>query len=139
MRKIAVFDLPFRGRNEFLPLAGDPSFDVAWVKPFDFERRFPDGADVIVLPGSGKTIADLTYLTQHGGHQLIASHLSRGGVVVGVCGGYQSLGRSLYDPFKRQGHLAEVSGLGRLPINTTFGAKMLKSKTEALCLLDGAS
>lgn len=135
MRKVAILELPFRGRDEFLPLTAD--FEVAWVKPFDFQRRFPTGADVLVLPGSGKTTADLDYLSQHGGRRLVQSHLSAGGTVIGVCGGFQSLGGMLYDPFVRQGNRARVEGMGWLPVDTTFGAKMLHSTTQAACLLDG--
>lgn len=127
MRKLVIFELPFRGRDEFLPLAGDPTMDVRWVKP----QHYRGGADVIILPGSGRTMSDLVYLRENGGDRLIREHLSQGGTVVGICGGYQMLGERLYDPFLKQGEHAELSGIGLLPIQTTFGPRMMQSKTKA--------
>jgi len=127
MRKFVIFELPFRGRDEFLPLAGHPALDVKWVKP----QQYRGGADVIILPGSGRTMSDLVYLRQNGGDRLIREHLARGGAVVGICGGYQMLGERLYDPFLKQGEDKELSGIGLLPIRTTFGPEMMQSKTKA--------
>ncbi len=127
MRKFVVFELPFRGRDEFLPLAGDPSNDVKWVKP----QHYRGGADVIILPGSGRTMSDLVYLRENGGDRLIREHLSKGGTVVGICGGYQMLGERLYDPLLKQGEHTELAGFGLLPIRTTFGPKMMQSATTA--------
>lgn len=127
MRKLVIFELPFRGRDEFLPLAGDPTMDVKWVKP----QHYRGGADVIILPGSGRTMSDLVYLRQNGGDRLIREHLSEGGTVVGICGGYQMLGEPLFDPLLKQGEHAELTGIGLLPIQTTFGPKMMQSKTKA--------
>lgn len=128
MRTFVIFELPFRGRDEFLPLAGNPCLDVTWVKP----QHYRGGADVIILPGSGRTMSDLVYLRENGGDRLIREHLSGGGTVVGVCGGYQMLGEMLYDPFLKQGEHAELPGLGLLPTQTTFGPTMMQSRTTAL-------
>ncbi len=127
MRKFVIFELPFRGRDEFLPLAGNPSLDVQWVKP----QNYRGGADVIILPGSGRTLSDLVYLREAGGDRLIREHLAGGGTVVGICGGYQMLGEWLYDPFLKQGEHKELSGFGLLPIKTTFGPVMMQSHTTA--------
>ncbi len=127
MRKLVIFELPFRGRDEFLPLAGNPGLDVKWVKP----QNYRGGADVIILPGSGRTMSDLVYLRENGGDRLIREHLSQGGTVIGVCGGYQMLGEKLYDPFLKQGEHTELAGFGLLPMQTTFGAKMMQSHTTA--------
>ncbi len=131
MRKFVVFELPFRGRDEFLPLAGNPSLDVKWVKP----QHYRGGADVIILPGSGRTMSDLVYLRENGGDRLIREHLSNGGTVVGICGGYQMLGERLYDPLLKQGEHTELAGFGLLPMQTTFGPTMMQSKTTALLTL----
>ena len=127
MRKFVVFELPFRGRDEFLPLAGNPSLDVTWVKP----QNYRGGADVIILPGSGRTLSDLVYLRENGGDRLIREHLAKGGTVIGICGGYQMLGERLYDPFLKQGEDKELEGFGLLPIKTTFGPVMMQSHTTA--------
>lgn len=127
MRKLVIFELPFHGRDEFLPLAGDPSLDVRWVKP----QNYSGDADVIILPGSGRTMSDLVYLRENGGDRLIREHLSKGGTVIGICGGYQMLGERLYDPLLKQGVHKELAGFGLLPIRTTFGPSMMQSRTTA--------
>ncbi|MCC6976674.1 MAG: hypothetical protein IT343_00025 [Candidatus Melainabacteria bacterium] len=131
MRKLVIFELPFRGRDEFLPLAGHPTMDVSWVKPHEYRG----GADVIILPGSGRTMSDLVYLRENGGDRLIREHLAGGGTVIGICGGYQMLGERLYDPFLKQGSQAELPGIGLLPIQTTFGPQMMQAKTKARLLM----
>lgn len=136
MKRIAIFSLPFRGPNdEFLPLRGNPGMDARWVRPQDFAEQFPDGADYIVLPGSGATVRDLEFLREAGGEGAIREHLSRGGTVVGICGGFQILGNMLHDPLRKQGDEPEVAGLGLLPVQTLFGPQMMSVETKARCLL----
>lgn len=135
MRRIVIIRLPFRGpTDEFLPLRGDPSLDCQWMHPSDFKGD----ADVIVLPGSGATMNDLAYLRETGGEQAIQRHLSRGGVVVGVCGGFQILGRELFNPLGGEGDSRHSGGLGWLPMSTVFGPEMLKSTTSAKLLVGTA-
>ncbi len=135
MRRIAIFQLPFRGRDEFLPLSGNPSLDARWVTPNQFRQVFSGGADVIVLPGSAATVRDLDYLRESGGARIIFEHLSAGGTVVGICGGYQILGNAIFDPLKRQGSRAAVEGLKLLPLNTLFGGTLASTTSRATCLL----
>ena len=130
--RIVIFRLPFRGpTDEFNGLRKNQRYEVSWVRPQDFDGR----ARVIVLPGSGRTIDDLIYLRQNGGFEAIRRHLSQGGVVVGVCGGYQLLGRQLLDPLHVQGDCDEVEGLGLLPIMTIFGPQMASTRTTARLLV----
>lgn len=131
MRSLVIFQLPFRGRDEFLPLKGDPTLDVRWVAANEYDGK----ADVIILPGSGRTLSDLQYLRESGGERAVREHLAAGGVVVGVCGGYQMLGRKLVDPFQKQGAETSAEGLGYLPITTVFGPQMMQSRTEARLLV----
>jgi adenosylcobyric acid synthase len=136
LKKIAIFHLPFRGpRDEFLPLRGNTSMDTQWVKPGDFEEVFPHGADIVILPGSAKTTSDLQYLRETGGERILRDHVSRGGVLMGICGGFQILGKKLFDPFRRQGSPPEIDGLGFLPHHTLFGPEMISTETRADCLL----
>jgi adenosylcobyric acid synthase len=136
MRKIAIFHLPKRGpRDEFLPLRGDPSMQALWVRPQDFHEAFPEGADYIVLPGSGGTLTDLEALRESGGEGIIRHHLTSGGTVVGICGGLQILGNMLYDPQRKQGSQEQAEGLGLLPIQTLFGPRMMSVETKGHCLL----
>lgn len=86
---------------------------------------------MIILPGSGRTIDDLAALRESGGAEAIRRHLAQGGIVVGVCGGYQILGQWLYDPRLSQGSQALVRGLGYLPHNTIFGPTMVEANAKA--------
>ncbi len=140
--RIVIFRLPFRGpTDEFLPLRGNPAYEVEWVRPQDYDGK----ARVIILPGSGRTIDDLAALRESGGAEAIRRHLAEGGIVVGVCGGYQILGQWLYDPRLSQGSEKLVRGLGYLPHSTMFGpsslaeptapAPWLSSKTSGLLLV----
>jgi adenosylcobyric acid synthase len=80
----------------------------------------------VLLPGSKTTIADLHILREEGWDIDIAAHLRRGGRVLGLCGGYQMLGRSITDPDAREGPAQTVSGLGLLAIDTVLtGEKRL--------------
>jgi len=129
--RLVILDLPFGGRDEFEPLEGMPEFRTDCLSP----QSYRGGAQVIILPGSGKTVADLSYLRANGGTEIIRHHLSQGGVVVGVCGGYQILGETLIDPALTQGDQVQVEGLGYLPISTVFGPSMLASVTTGELLV----
>ncbi len=83
----------------------------------------PGNADLIVLPGSKATIADLAALRSVGFDIDIAAHRRRGGMVLGLCGGFQMLGRSIADPGGIEGPPAAVEGLGLLDVTTTLSAK----------------
>lgn len=131
MRKIAILELPCRGNEEFQPILGNPGFDAARVTPQEFHARFPDGADVILIPGSRETGKDLIFMQESGGIDIIRRHLARGGIVMGICGGFQMMGEALHDPYRTNGPLVSSKGMGLLPISTHFGPKMLLCKTEA--------
>src|SRR5689334_9090158 len=77
-------------------------------------------ADLIVLPGSKATIADLAALRSAGFDIDIAAHRRRGGLVLGLCGGYQMLGRTIADPAGIEGPPATVDGLGLIDVTTTL-------------------
>jgi adenosylcobyric acid synthase len=82
--------------------------------------------DLIVLPGSKATIADLAALRAQGWDVDIAAHVRRGGHVLGLCGGYQMLGRSIADPHGIEGAPGTAQGLGLLDIETAIeGEKTL--------------
>lgn len=136
MRRIAIFQLPFRGRREeFLPLRGDPGLQAEWVRPGDFASKFPHGADMIILPGSKTTVSDLDCLRESGGATTIFRHLANGGTVVGICAGFQILGNMLHDPLLRQGNKLSTPGLGLMPIQTLFGPEMISVNTKGRCLV----
>ncbi|MBO6716935.1 MAG: cobyric acid synthase [Rhizobiaceae bacterium] len=114
--KIAVPILPHIANFDDLdPLEAEPDVEVVRVKP---GTTLPGDADLILLPGSKATIADLVALRKAGFDIDIAAHVRRGGRALGLCGGYQMLGRKLADPDGIEGPPGEVDGLGLLDIET---------------------
>ncbi len=126
--KIAVPILPHIANFDDLdPLDAEPSVDLVRVRP---GTALPGDADLIILPGSKATIADLAALREAGFDIDIAAHLRRGGAVLGLCGGYQMLGRALHDPDGIEGPAGSVPGLGLLDVETTLsGEKRLEPVT----------
>ncbi len=83
--------------------------------------------DLVILPGSKATIADLAFFRAQGWHVDLMAHVRRGGRVLGICGGYQMLGRRVADPLGVEGPAGEVEGLGLLDVETALtGAKTLR-------------
>jgi len=99
------------------PLAAEPDVDVVMVREGEV---LPGNADLILLPGSKSTIGDLRFLKSQGWDIDIAAHIRRGGKVLGLCGGYQMLGRRVRDPDGIEGDPAEEAGLGLLDIETVI-------------------
>ncbi|MCK2087684.1 cobyric acid synthase [Thauera aromatica] len=93
-----------------------PQVDFRWVGP---GQAIPP-ADLIVLPGSKAVHADLAWLRAQGWEAAIARHLRYGGKLIGICGGFQMLGRSLADPLGLEGPPATVTGLGLLDMETVL-------------------
>ena len=106
------------------PLGLEPGIELVMVPP---GRPIPAEAAMIVIPGSKATIADLAALRAEGWDIDIKAHHRRGGLVVGLCGGYQMLGRRIADPLGIEGSPAEVDGLGLLDVETVLSpAKILR-------------
>src|SRR5271156_1879763 len=119
--RIAVPVLPHIANFDDLdPLDAEPDVDLIRVHP---GAALPGDADLIVLLGSKATIADLTALRAAGFDIDIAAHRRRGGTILGLCGGYQMLGRSIADPEGIEGPAAAVEGLGLLDVATTLAAE----------------
>jgi adenosylcobyric acid synthase len=113
--RIAVPILPrIANFDDLDPLAADPQVELLRTWP---GAPLPP-ADLILLPGSKSTIADLAALRAAGFHIDIAAHLRRGGRVLGLCAGYQMLGRTIADPQGIEGPPATVPGLGHLDVTT---------------------
>jgi adenosylcobyric acid synthase len=114
---VAVVRLPLISNfDDFEPLAGEPGVHVRFVRDADEIR----GADVIVLPGSKGTVADLEWLFATGLAQSIRRAVADGQPIVGVCGGYQMLGEAVHDPDHVESDARSTRGLGLLPVVTTF-------------------
>ena len=133
--KIAVPVLPHIANFDDLdPLDAEPTVEIVRVRP---GHALPGDADLVILPGSKATIADLAALRAAGFDIDIAAHLRRGGMVLGLCGGYQMLGRKVHDPDGIEGPRGTAAGLGLLDVETTLsGEKRLEPVAGATS--DGA-
>ena len=102
------------------PLRHEPDVSVELITP---GRALPRDADIILLPGSKATIDDLADMRANGWDIDIHAHVRAGGRVIGLCGGYQMLGRSISDPHGIEGPPRRVEGLGLLDVETEFGVE----------------
>ncbi len=117
LSRIANFD-------DFDPLRAEPEVDFGFVPP---GRPLPGDADLVILPGTKATLADLAFLRAQGWDIDLVAHVRRGGRVLGVCGGYQMLGRKVADPEGIEGPAGEAEGLGLLDVETVLtGEKTLR-------------
>jgi len=110
LSRIANFD-------DLDPLALDPALSVEVVAP---GRPLPLDADLVIIPGSKSTRGDLAFFREQGWDIDLAAILRRGGRVLGLCGGYQMLGRSIADPEGIEGPAGTSPGLGHLAIDTVM-------------------
>jgi adenosylcobyric acid synthase len=119
--KIAVPILPHIANFDDLdPLDAEPAVDLVRVRP---GAALPGDAALVILPGSKATIADLVALRDAGFDIDIVAHLRRGGTVLGLCGGYQMLGRTIHDPDGSEDPAGSAVGLGLLDVETTLSAE----------------
>jgi len=89
----------------------------------------PGNADLVIIPGSKSTIGDLNFIRAQGWDTDLYAHARRGGRMIGLCGGYQILGRAIHDPDGIEGPPESVRGLNLLDVETTLVAD--KALTEA--------
>ncbi|MDO9638443.1 MAG: cobyric acid synthase [Pseudotabrizicola sp.] len=127
LSRIANFD-------DLDPLAQEPGVRLVMVAP---GQPIPVEAGLIILPGSKATIADLAFLRAQGWDIDIAAALRRGARVLGLCGGYQMLGRTVSDPGGIEGPPASVAGLGLLEVDTVMTDDKRVTETAALHLGSG--
>ncbi|WP_432479072.1 cobyric acid synthase [Nocardioides sp. GXQ0305] len=118
--RVAVVRLPrISNFTDVDALCLEPGLDVA----FTDDALDVRSADVVVVPGTRATIADLAWLRELGLADAVCEHAARGGAVLGICGGFQMLGREVSDPDGVEGDpAARAPGLGLLDVTTTFGS-----------------
>jgi adenosylcobyric acid synthase len=122
---IAVLAYPrISNFDDFDPLRLEPGVDLRFIRP---GTPVPADTSLVILPGSKATTADLAALRATGWDIDIAAHVRRDGRVLGICGGYQMLGRRISDPDGIEGPAGAVDGLGLLDVETTLtGNKVLR-------------
>ena len=113
------------------PLAAEPMVSLVYVRSGE---RLPADASLVILPGSKSTIADLEALRTEGWDRDLAQHIRRGGRIIGLCGGYQMLGRSIDDPDGIEGAPRRVEGLGLLEIDTVMAPEKILRNSRARSL-----
>jgi adenosylcobyric acid synthase len=124
LRRIANFD-------DLDPLAAEPDVEIALIKP---GAPIPDDCQLVLLPGSKATIADLRFLRDQGWDIDIIAHYRRGGHILGLCGGYQMLGKTISDPYGIEGAAETVNGLGLLEIETSLDHSKTLRQTNAVVM-----
>ncbi len=118
------------------PIAQDPKLRLTWVEA---GRVIPADADLVILPGSKSTRADLEFLRAQGWDVDLAAHRRRGGAILGLCGGYQMLGRRISDPEGLDGAVGVTEGLGLLEIETLMRPKKRLALSAAHHVPTGAA
>lgn len=125
--RIVVVRLPHIANfTDFDPLASAPGAALAFL-----ERPAPlDGVRALILPGSKNTRHDLAWIQASGWAEAIRAFAAAGGAVVGICGGYQMLGRAVHDPEGHEGAPGSTAGLGLLPVETVLAAPKTTTLTR---------
>jgi adenosylcobyric acid synthase len=129
--EVAIVRLPHLANfDEFGPLAAEPGVDVRYVSQ-PAELRSPD---LVILPGTKATIPDLLWLGERGLADRIRWLAANGTAVLGVCGGYQMLGRAVHDPHGLESAHRSAVGLGLLPVETelTVEKRLVRARGQVL-------
>ncbi|MFY9240373.1 MAG: cobyric acid synthase [Roseovarius sp.] len=129
LERIANFD-------DLDPLSAEPGVSVEIIAP---GQPLPGDADLVLIPGSKSTIADLAAFRTNGWDIDLAAHLRRGGHVLGICGGYQMLGREIADPDGIEGAPGRVPGLGLLDVTTVMHSEKRLALTSARHVASGTA
>ncbi|MFC3767714.1 cobyric acid synthase [Paenibacillus sp. GCM10012303] len=114
---VAVLRLPrLSNFTDFDPLFEEPDVHIRYVSGVSDWGE----PDAVIIPGSKNTVDDLKYLRESGLEACIRRHVQQGGRLVGICAGYQMLGRRLLDPERIESDTGELPGIGLFPSETTF-------------------
>jgi adenosylcobyric acid synthase len=131
LKAVAIAYPRCSNHNDLDPLRLHPQVDFRWIGPGD---ALP-ACDLVVLPGSKAVQADLAWLREQGHEAAIRRHLRYGGKLLGICGGFQMLGRQLHDPRGLEGDAASIAGLALLDCETELEPeKQLRNVTGTLAL-----
>jgi adenosylcobyric acid synthase len=124
--RVGVVALPRMANfTDFDALAAEPSVALAFVTRAGDLRR----ADVVIVPGSKETLEDLAWLKREGFAAALRAHIARRGIVIGVCGGLQMLGREIVDAAGLEGG-GRARGLGLLGIRTSLGREKVTARAR---------
>lgn len=120
--------------DDFDPLRLEPAVDLEFIHP---GQPIPGSAALVILPGSKSTMADLAALRTTGWDIDLAAHVRRGGRLLGICGGYQMLGKRISDPNGIEGEPGSIDGLGLLDIETVLDGDKVLVEVSGTSLQNG--
>lgn len=120
--------------DDFDPLAAEENVFVEYIPP---GKALPRDADLIILPGTKSTLGDLRFVREQGWDIDILAHHRQGGHVMGICGGYQMLGKTVEDPNGIEGLPGQEQGLGLLNIQTVLEDTKILEQTSGVHLASG--
>jgi adenosylcobyric acid synthase len=130
---IAILELDHIANfDDFDPLMQEREISVVFVKAGE---RIPDDTVLVIIPGSKTTISDLEILRHQGWDAQIERHVAGGGYVLGICGGFQMLGKSVADPHGIEGEPRSAAGLGLLDVDTEMRPEKTVRLSAATSLL----
>ncbi len=133
-RKIAVVHFPhISNYDDVLPLEREAAVEVAFVRDVESIRC----ADLVVLPGSKSTVADLQWLREQGMAEALLQLAQAGRPIIGICGGCQMLGTRIEDPENVESSHPSVKGLGLLPFFTVFESAKITAQVRATAVRAG--
>ena len=134
--RVGVLRLPrIANFDDLDPLIAEPDVEVVFVEGGE---PLPGDLDLVIIPGSKATIADLAYLRAQHWQTDLVGHIRRGGWVVGLCGGFQMLGARVSDPAGIEGAPGDAPGLGLLAIATELTGEKTLIEAEGVDLATGA-
>ena len=124
LSRIANFD-------DLDPLKAETNVRLVFVPP---GTPIPLHADAVIIPGSKSTIADMRFMSEQGWDHDVIAIARRGGRILGVCGGYQLLGKTINDPDGVEGGTRAINGLGLLSVDTTMNANKNTRPVKGICV-----
>lgn len=130
---IAVIKLPYLSNfTDFNPLERRKEINLRYVtQKYELKR-----ADLIIIPGSKNTISDLLWMRKNGIETEIKKQAKEGKIILGICGGYQMLGKSLYNTYEMELAKSEeiIDGIGLLPVHTIFKKQKIRTRMKGVIL-----
>ncbi|RSZ55181.1 cobyric acid synthase [Massilia atriviolacea] len=128
--KVVVPSLPrMSNHTDFDALRVHPDVDLQFVR----QNEAKPACDLLIIPGSKNTRGDLAYLVEQGWGPYIDRHLRYGGKVIGICGGFQMLGREVLDPHGVEGDSGASAGLGLLDLRTELSTEKRLAQVSGRC------
>jgi adenosylcobyric acid synthase len=126
--QIHVVEFPrISNHTDFEPFLSEPDVELRYIR--EIPQIIPD---VLILPGTRSTMADLEFLRRQGLFEFIQEHVQKGMRLIGICGGYQMLGERILDLDHVESQQTQINGLGLFPFVTKFSPKKLTAQVRAV-------